>query len=94
MTDPTLPRTDNPDVLADPAGDSGIVRDREGDPVSPPSGMPRWVKVSGIIALALVLLFVVLHLTGLGGDHGPGRHVNGDGQEHDGGGHDPSDWGH
>jgi hypothetical protein len=32
-------------------------------------GVPRWVKVFGIIALALVLLFVILHLTsgGLGG---------------------------
>jgi hypothetical protein len=32
---------------------------------------PRWVKVFGIIALALVLLFVILMLTG----HGPGRHT-------------------
>ena len=37
-------------------------------------GMPRWVKVSGIIAIVLVLLFVILHLTGnsLGG---PGGHT-------------------
>jgi hypothetical protein len=34
-------------------------------------GTPRWVKVFGIIALALVLLFVILMLTG----HGPGRHI-------------------
>jgi len=34
-------------------------------------GTPRWVKLFGIFALALVLLFVVLHLTGRGlGDHG------------------------
>ena len=26
---------------------------------------PRWVKVSGIVAVVLVLLFVVLHLTGV-----------------------------
>jgi len=33
-------------------------------------GTPRWVKLFGIFALALVLLFVVLHLTGRGlGDH-------------------------
>jgi len=38
---------------------------------SPPS-TPLWVKVFGIIALALVLLFVVLHLTGRGlGGHMP-----------------------
>ena len=35
---------------------------------SPPS-TPRWVKVLGIIAIVLTLLFVILHLTGnsLGG---------------------------
>jgi hypothetical protein len=43
---------------------------------SAPAGMPRWVKVSLIIAVALVLLFVVGKLTGLGGEHGPGRHGN------------------
>ena len=37
----------------------------------PYPGTPRWVKVFGIIALALVLLFVILMLTG----HGPGRHT-------------------
>ena len=38
---------------------------------SPPS-TPRWVKVSAIIVIVLVLLFVILHLTGnsLGG-HAP-----------------------
>jgi hypothetical protein len=34
---------------------------------------PRWVKVFGIIAIVLVLLFVILLLTGRG--HGPGRHL-------------------
>jgi hypothetical protein len=38
------------------------------------TGTPRWVKVSGIIALALVLLFVIVMLIG-GGNHGPGRHT-------------------
>jgi hypothetical protein len=34
------------------------------------SGMPRWVKVFLIIFIALVVLFVILHLTGNGfGDH-------------------------
>jgi hypothetical protein len=27
---------------------------------------PRWVKVFGIIALVLILLFVILHLAGVG----------------------------
>ena len=30
------------------------------------NGTPHWVKVFGIIVLVLVLLFVILHLTGLG----------------------------
>lgn len=33
---------------------------------------PRWVKVSGIIVLILILLFVILHLTG----NGFGNHMN------------------
>jgi hypothetical protein len=45
-------------------------------PPYPDTGTPRWVKVAGIVALALVLLFVVLILTGRGG-HGPGRHTPG-----------------
>ena len=35
------------------------------------TGMPRWVKVFGLVALVLVLLFVILMLTG----HSPGRHL-------------------
>ncbi len=37
-------------------------------------GIPRWVKVFGIIALTLVLLVVVMMLIG-GGEHGPSRHI-------------------
>jgi hypothetical protein len=37
-----------------------------------PTGPPRWVKVSGIITLALVVLLLILLLAG--GNHGPGRH--------------------
>ena len=44
-------------------------------PNRPPyPGTPRWVKVFGIIALVLVLLFVILLLTDPG-RHGPGRHI-------------------
>ena len=41
------------------------------DPEAPP-GMPRWVKVLGIVFLVLVLVVIVLHLTGngLGNLHG------------------------
>jgi hypothetical protein len=53
---------------------------------SPPyPGTPRWVKVFGIIALVLVLLFVFLMFTRGPGGHGLGDH---------GGGHDPFKWGH
>ena len=36
---------------------------------------PRWVKVFGVVALVVAVLFVVLVLTGRGGGHGPGRHA-------------------
>ena len=35
-------------------------------------GTPRWVKVSGIIVIVLVLLAVIMLLSG----HGPGRHTS------------------
>ena len=44
-----------------------------------PPRMPRWVKVSAIVVGVLILLFLVLQLTGIGGQHGPGRHVTGHG---------------
>ena len=42
-----------------------------------PPGLPRWVKVFGIIALVLILLVVILHLTGnsLGGPMGHGMQL-------------------
>ena len=41
-------------------------------PHDPDTGRPQWVSVLGIaIAIALVVLFVVLHLTGT---LGPGGH--------------------
>lgn len=55
------------------------------DPISPPPGspdshagrppaMPQWVKVLlGVLVLVVVLL-IIGKLTGLGGEHGPGRH--------------------
>ena len=38
------------------------------------AGAPRWVKVSGVIALAIVLLLLIVLLAG--GEHGPGRHLS------------------
>ncbi|WP_081788676.1 hypothetical protein [Candidatus Blastococcus massiliensis] len=42
-----------------------------------PPRMPRWVRVTAIVAASLVLLFLILKLTGVGGEHGPGRHMSG-----------------
>lgn len=39
-----------------------------------PPGLPRWVKLSGIIALVLVVIVLITMFT-LGGNHGPGRHL-------------------
>jgi hypothetical protein len=41
-----------------------------------PPSTPRWVKVFGIIVIVLVLLFVILKVTGIGGEHGPSRHFS------------------
>ena len=41
----------------------------------PSAGVPRWVKVSGLVALVVVLLVVVMLL--IPGNHGPGRHLGG-----------------
>lgn len=40
-------------------------------------GMPRWARAFLIVGLALVLLVVIGKVTGVGGDHGPGRHGGG-----------------
>ena len=42
-----------------------------GDDTESTASTPRWVKVFGLIALVLFLLFVILHLTG----HGLGGHT-------------------
>lgn len=38
-------------------------------------GMPRWVKISGVVVAMAILLAVVLMISGVGGPHGPGRHL-------------------
>ena len=53
-------------------GDDGIgVGSDRGSTIGP----PRWVKVFGVVAIAVVLLFVILMLTGSGAGHGPARHA-------------------
>jgi cytochrome b561 len=48
------------------------------DPDAPPR-MPRWVKISAIVVGVLLAVFLVLQLTGVAGQHGPGRHFSGSG---------------
>lgn len=57
--------------MTDPIPGPDLARDVEG---GNPPGMPRWVKVSAIVVGVLVLVFLVLQLTGIAGNHGPGRH--------------------
>ena len=51
----------------------------------PPYSAPRWVKIVGIIVIILVLLVGTLMFAGVGGPHGPRRHLPSDGA----GGHTP-----
>ena len=54
--------------------DTGVGSGREST-----ASTPRWVKVLGIIAIIVVLLFVILHFTGRGhGGHAPSSSVTGD----------------
>ena len=43
----------------------------------PPPGMPRWVKASLLVVAGVLLIFLILKLTGVGSDHGPGSHQAG-----------------
>lgn len=65
----TTRATEEDTHMADLPPDTGVGRDRESTP-----GTPRWVKVFGIVALAVGLLLVILLLFG-GGGHGPARHT-------------------
>jgi hypothetical protein len=42
---------------------------------APYPGIPRWVKIFGIMLGVIVLLAVILMVTGIGGPHDPGRHL-------------------
>lgn len=52
--------------------DAAARRPAAGDP----PGMPRWVKIGLVVFALLVLLFAVLHLTGVVSGHGPGGHMS------------------
>jgi hypothetical protein len=64
--------------MADTPGDPTMPEHAESPPdPGSDTGTPRWVKVAGVIALLVVVLFVIVMLTGRGGEHGPGRHAPG-----------------
>lgn len=56
-----------------PVEDANDPANARPDSAGPPA-MPRWVKTALIVVGALLLLFLILKLTGAGGEHGPGRH--------------------
>lgn len=62
--------------MAEPHSPSGATTESRPDPsdVEPP-GMPRWLKVSGLVVVVLLALVLVVSLIA-GGDHGPGRHAS------------------
>lgn len=62
MTDPAHA----PDAIGDTSEVIGVERGHDYP------GTPRWVYLSGIVALILILLFVVVLLVG---GHGPARHL-------------------
>lgn len=71
-----LPRNPQDNVVTQDETDIGPGR-------ATPPRMPRWVKVSGIVVLVLILVVVALLLFGPDafgpGQHGPGRHMPGGG---------------
>jgi hypothetical protein len=63
------------DPRRSPEADDGPGREpSHGSPSGEPPTMPRWVKVSAVVVGVVIVLFVILQLTGIGGSHGPGRH--------------------
>lgn len=42
--------------------------------IAPPPGVPRWVKISGLVVLVVAVVLVVVMLV-VGGEHGPGQHT-------------------
>lgn len=53
-----------------------LARHADGAAGEPPPGVPRWVKVFGLITVIVILLAVVAMIL-VGGEHGPGRHMHG-----------------
>jgi hypothetical protein len=39
------------------------------------TGAPRWVKICAVTAAVVVVLVAIVLVTGIGGSHGPSRHM-------------------
>lgn len=72
------------------AGNTGDATDAEPSREQAP-GMPRWVKIAGVVAVVVVLLLFAVLVFG-GGQHGPSIHMPAGGQTPTGGA--PSESGH
>ncbi len=61
--------------IPDRSDAAGVGPGRASSPAYP--GTPLWVKLSGILALVLILLVVIMMATGIlvAADHGSGRHL-------------------
>lgn len=72
MAEPPVENATDPD----PDADATYVESDRDSTAFTPHRRPRWVKVSLIVVGALIALFLILQVTGVGpgGGHGPGRH--------------------
>jgi hypothetical protein len=62
--------------MAGPLPDTGGGGTGVGPDRGSPTGLPRWVKIFGVIAAVVVLLVVIVLLISGPGGHGPGRHAS------------------
>jgi plastocyanin len=60
-----------------PMDDSAPTQTGDAPAQPSPTGMPRWVKISLIVVVVLIGLFIVMHFAGMRMGHGPGRHMGG-----------------
>ena len=61
--------------MSDPPNDKDPIAAPVGPDEARSRATPRWVKVFGVGSLGLVLVIAVAAVSGLGGEHGPGRHT-------------------
>lgn len=68
--------------MTDLPTDDGDATGSPAEKAHEPHRRPRWVTVTAAVVSAVIVLFVILKIAGVGvgaGDHGPGRHLGGGG---------------